>query len=476
MRKMITNKTIAKNLATSVFVQVLSLGVSFLLNVFVPRGIDEYQYSYWQTFVLYLGYVGVLHFGLLDGIVLRYSQYDYGELERTIFHTLFMFLLGSTSFLAMALIVASCLFATDTTRLIIILVSIGIILRNIFTYNSYLFQITNRIHGYAKLIVIQRLIYGLLVIGLLLLGVNDFYWYCIAELIGDAASIIVGAVYNRGMYFGKLMPVKKAFLEWKINVAAGVKLMLANWSSILLLSGAKMVVQWRWDELVFGKVAFSFSVCNLFLTLVVAVGVVLFPILKRIDQEQMSGMYKSIREIISPLLLVALVCYYPACYLIQIILPKYSQSLQYLGVLFPMIVFTSKVNLLTNNYLKAYRKEKQMLIINAASIALAFLMFGIGAYVLNSITAVLVGVVLSSMFNSVVSEITVMRKLQIHMVKEIVIEIIVAVAFIVATLNLNLMQAALVYICILAVYAIIFRRNIMRYMKILFHKFRMGTR
>ena len=31
---------------------------------------------------VHVGYVGVLHFGLLDGIVLRYSQYDYDELDK----------------------------------------------------------------------------------------------------------------------------------------------------------------------------------------------------------------------------------------------------------------------------------------------------------------------------------------------------------------------------------------------------------
>lgn len=465
MQKTISNKTIAKNLTTSVFAQLLSLGISLLLNIFVPRGIDTYQYSYWQTYVLYAGYVGVLHFGLLDGIVLRYSQYDFEELNRPIFHTLFVILLGSTSFLAVISIGIACLFFEGTTRVIIILVSASMVFENIFTYNSYLFQITNRIQEYAKLVVAKRLVYGAFVVGLLLLGVNDFYWYCIAALLGDVASIVVGIIYNRGMYFGALLPPKAAVREWKTNVAMGIKLMLANWSSILLLSGAKMFIQWRWDELTFGKVVFSFSVCNLFLTLVLAVGVVLFPVLKRIDMGQMPDMYKRIREIIAPLLLLALICYYPACYFIQLILPKYTQSLPYLGILFPMIIFSSKVNLLTNNYLKAYRKETQMLLINAVSILVAFVLFGISAYVLNSVTAVLISVVISTMFNSIVSEVAVMRILKIRMINDIVMEVIIAIVFIVATLNLSSLQACLVYIGALIIYAIICRQNLKSHIK-----------
>ena len=36
--------------------------------------------------------------------------------------------------------------------------------------------------------------------------------------------------------------------------------MLANWSAMLIVGGAKMIIQWHWDELVFGKVSFAFSV------------------------------------------------------------------------------------------------------------------------------------------------------------------------------------------------------------------------
>ena len=66
MAERITTKKFAKNVIYSVLAQIISLSVSFVLTLIVPRFIDEYQYAYWQTYVLYVGYVGVLHFGLLD--------------------------------------------------------------------------------------------------------------------------------------------------------------------------------------------------------------------------------------------------------------------------------------------------------------------------------------------------------------------------------------------------------------------------
>ena len=69
--------------------QIVSLLVSAILNLIVPKYVSVVQYSYWQTYLLYISYVGILHFGLLDGLVLRYSQYDYDELNKPLFRSQF---------------------------------------------------------------------------------------------------------------------------------------------------------------------------------------------------------------------------------------------------------------------------------------------------------------------------------------------------------------------------------------------------
>ena len=283
----------------SIVVQLISLIVSFVIGFIVPKFIDEYQYAYWQTYILYVGYVGVLHFGLLNGIVLRYSQYDYDQLDKERIRSQFKILLGSTSVMALAAILVGSLLAGGISRTTVIFVAIGIVTKNLVTYNSYSFQITNRIDKYAILTIVQRVSYGLIALVLLLLRINRFEFYCIAELSGDIIGIILSKFFNKGMYFGKSLPLHEAFKEWKINVSSGIILMLANWSAMLLVGFAKMIVQWHWDELTFGKVSFSFSLSNLFLTFITAVSVVLFPQLKRTEQDKLPEIYKSIRNDIS---------------------------------------------------------------------------------------------------------------------------------------------------------------------------------
>ena len=123
---------IKRNIGLSVIAQIISLAVSFFMNLVLPKFISEYQYALWQTF------------GLLDGIVLRYSQYDYEELDKVRIRSQFKCLLVMTNTFCTIAIICVSLFCQNEMRTVFIMTAIGIITRTIFTYTSYSFQITNR--------------------------------------------------------------------------------------------------------------------------------------------------------------------------------------------------------------------------------------------------------------------------------------------------------------------------------------------
>lgn len=460
MAKTITTKKFAKNVVFSIIAQIVSMAVSFVLTLIVPKFIDEWQYAYWQTYVLYVGYVGVLHFGLLDGLVLRYSKFDYDELDKPRLRSQFIILLAFTSAVTLITCVISLTAFDAPEKIIIALVAIGIITKNLVTYGSYLFQITNRINNYVILIIAQRVAYGLIVIILLALRVNDFYWYCIADLCGDAVGMAIGMAFNRGLYFGKLINPADTFKELKLNVSSGIMLMLANWSAMLMTGGAKMIIQWRWDELLFGKVSFAFSVSNIFLVFVTAVSVVLFPSLQRIEPEKLPSMYRSIRNVLSPVLFFMMLFYFAGCEVLDLWLSKYSGSLVYLGILLPIIIYSSKVSLLTNNYLKVYRKEKLMLLVNAVSIAVGFALFALCAFVFGNLTALLASVVFVIVLNSVLSEICVLKTIRVRIVGEFIIETVMTVGFILCASLLDRWIGFGVYCALFAVYCAINHKSI----------------
>ena len=451
---------IKRNIGLSVIAQIISLAVSFIMNLVLPKFISEYQYALWQTYLLYVGYVGILHFGLLDGIVLRYSQYDYEELDKVRIRSQFKCLLVMTNTFCTIAIICVSLFCQNEMRTVFIMTAIGIITRTIFTYTSYSFQITNRIKYYAEMIIGYRIFYGIGVIAMLLLGFHSFYFFCAVDLGSDVFGVLFSLHNNKGLYFGKSLKIKETLEEAKKNISAGILLMISNWSSFLLTGSARMIIQWHWDKLTFGKVSFAFSITNLFLTFVTAISVVLFPSLKRTNKENLPGLYKKIRAVMNPVLIIILIFYYPGCWILKQWLPEYNNSLLYLGILLPIIIFSSKISLLTNNYLKALRKEKTMLIINLISVGAAICMFTFSAYVTNSLKILLFFIVVAIMFCSILSESVVMKELNIFNIREFINEIVMALIFMFTTMMKSQIKGMLVYGLSIIVFLFINRKYI----------------
>ena len=140
----IATKQIKKNVSLSIVAQLVSFSVSLLLNLLLPKFIAETEYSYWQTFLLYASYVPLLHFGFLDGLMLRYSQYDYDSLDKPLIRSQFKIFFCVELFFATVGMVVSFFIDNEINRLLLRFISIAIITTNTFTYTSYLFQLTNK--------------------------------------------------------------------------------------------------------------------------------------------------------------------------------------------------------------------------------------------------------------------------------------------------------------------------------------------
>ena len=361
------------NIGISMLVQAVSLLTSFVVSLVVPKYIDMLDYSYWQTYVLYSSYVSIFQFGLIDGFILKYSKYDYDELDKEEMRSQLQIFLSFLSIISISIIIISILFLDGVSKILTILLAISIVVKNHYFYSSTICQITYRIDNYSKITILQRVSYLVGVLILLLFGFKEFYWFCIADIVGDILSGILAIKYNKELTIGRIKNVKNTLKDIGGNIKCGITLLLANYSTALIIGAAKMLVQFKWGDITFGKISFGFSLTNLFLTFITAISVVLFPSLKRIDENRLPDMYVKIRKISTSVMFLALSLYYPIALFINVWIPKYCESTRYMLYLLPLVVFVTKTNLLTNNYLKIFRREKQMFIIN-----IAFALLGIG--------------------------------------------------------------------------------------------------
>jgi len=102
-----------------------------------------------------------------------------------------------------------------------------------------------------------------------------------------------------------------SFREAFENISVGIKLMFSNIASMLVIGFVRFGIERTWDVSTFGKVSLTLSISNLLMLFINAIGIIIFPVLRRIDQRKISLIYMTIRDLLMTVLLGVLLTYYP---------------------------------------------------------------------------------------------------------------------------------------------------------------------
>ena len=168
-------KDIIENIYYSFSANFLSLLISLMTFLVVPKMISVTDYGAWQLYNFYLGFVGFFHFGWIDGIYLRYAGNSYEELDKRLlagqyYALAFLELLIGVSSFCLAINFAATEYAKNSL-MVVSFVGIFVILT---TFTNFILQITNRIKEYAKLISYERLLFFALTMAYIFLGFKNY--------------------------------------------------------------------------------------------------------------------------------------------------------------------------------------------------------------------------------------------------------------------------------------------------------------
>ena len=344
---------------------LISLIVSILVVLIIPKLVGVEEYGYWQLYLFYASYVGFMHFGWSDGIYLRYGGKKYSELDKMLFFSQFYMLVLSQIIIASIIALVAILFLTDQNRsFIMCMTSISLLILNIRQMLLLILQGTDRIKEYARATIIGRIVYFFTIIFFLIIGIREYQLMIVADLIGNIISLFFAMYYCKEIVFNRVTLFYFSFKEAINNISAGIKLTVANIASTLIIGVVRFGIERSWDVATFGRVSLTLSVSGLMILFINAIGIVIFPILRRTHSEKLPNIYVTIRDFLMVSLLGVMFLYFPLRIFLTEWLPKYSESLIYMELIFPMSVYEGKIVLLINTYLKTLRKEKLMLQIN----------------------------------------------------------------------------------------------------------------
>lgn len=355
------------------FSRVLSLLSGVVVGFVLPKVLGVTDYGFLRIYTLYTVYTALMHFGFIDGILLKFAGFDYKNLDKTEMRTYSRFFISFQLILSFAFIIVAVLFFETDYRFIIIMLGLNLSFNNIMTYYQFISQATQRFKEYSNRSIIVAVAKTALVLIMLLLyryrGTELSYQpYIIWLNIIDFALLIWYVFTYRDITFGKRKRLKECNQNIKSLFKKGIILTIAYQAAQLALALDRQFVSVLFTTKMYGLYSFAYSLVSMISQLISSISTVMFPTLKKVSKGNVLTYYKPSVSIVSMISGGALLGYFPLQLFIQWYLPEYTGSLDFLKIILPTLVFTSCISVVLFTFYKVL--DKNMVYLKCAVITL----------------------------------------------------------------------------------------------------------
>ncbi|HIF9178740.1 TPA: hypothetical protein ACX6QN_003589 [Photobacterium damselae] len=425
----------------SVFISIIMLGI-------LPKFLSVSDFGYIQLYLFYTTFIGLLHFGINDGIYLRLGGGQFSKIDKGLYFSNF-YLLAMLQ-ISIAIIGLSILFIfnfNDEKKFVLTMTLLTMVIVNSRYMLLFILQATYKIKEYSFITIFDRTAYLVGTVGLLLCNENSYMYFIAVDVIAKLLSLLFSCYCCRSFVFVKLsnFNLKYALQETLINFRIGVKLMLSNVAGKLIVGNVRFGIEAMWSVVIFGKVSLMLSATSFVMIFINSISLVLFPFLRRLDKEKLSGIYLKLRSGIGFLLLFFLLLYFPIYWLLSYWLPDYKDMLTYLHVIFPVVIFEGKMSLLVNTYLKVLRKEKTLLYVNLGVVLLSFISTIFIIYIMKNLQFAIYSILFLVAVRVVIFELFLQKILSVRFWIDTIFEIFLVLIYLFIVTHFTFSSAFFIY-------------------------------
>lgn len=371
-------KKFIKNIISVMIANIISLLGSITSGFLLPKIFNIEEYGYYKIFTLYMSYAGLLHFGFLDGMLLKISGMKYEELDKQKYRKITMFYAVFQLFVCLFVLLIS--FSMERQyHYIFFFLGLCIFSTNLITYFQFISQATMRFNEFSIVKVVTSvltffsicILYGIyLVYGSV---IKSKYYIMIFTCINWI--ILLYYLYKyRGIVFGKIKCNSFIINDIKIFFTRGFILTISYQILQMLLNLDRQFVALAFSISEYAVYSFAYSLISMITTVISAISLVLFPTLKRVNKEVAIKYFAKSLSSIEVLVLACLGGYYPLAKVIDIFLPEYKESIEYLIILFPGLVVSSCITIVVFTYYKLFEYNVRFFIISCSTLGISFLL------------------------------------------------------------------------------------------------------
>ena len=410
--------------------QILVLVISVLRAFILPKFLPVEGFGYWEVYWFYTTYVGIFCLGYNDGIYLKYGECNVEQLpmkEIRSGNRLFaLFLLIVTVF---SIVIVSTKIHNAQSAFSLCFAAINIFTIGLTSVFIYVFQITAQFRRYSFYSVIDKIAVLLAIIFLVVINNNNYRFVVVADCVFKIVALVLMIIKMPELLIGDCTGFRSSLLFLVENMRVGVKLMVANLMSMLLVGAGRFIVQFYGDITDFAMYSFGVSITGLVLTAVTAIGLVLYPTIKRIPQSSHSLLFRKVNTSTRVMGLVSLLVYFPMYLFVEWVYPAYISVLSYLPLLFLIVFLQCKISLLNNTFYKVMRLETRMLIANLSCVVLFIMLASLFFPHYPQMKTIALCTMLAMLVRCYSSEISLSKWLNLNPDNRIILELLIISVF-----------------------------------------------
>lgn len=457
-----------KNIIGAVGANVVRLLISVMLTLLLPKLMGQEQYSYWQLYLFYGTYLAYSSLGWCEGVTLKYGGAHYAELNKPLIIGQIWMLFGYELLFFCGLWLLISLLEIETVKYILLLLACASAVFDIIRYMvQSVLHTVNRIQEYVRILMLERLLFAAFAAAVLLLGFDSALALIFSEILARFLSMLYSFWVIRDMVCTRPAGRRDILREAKSEISIGCRLLWALLAGQLVIGIIRFAIEQKWGTLQFGQISLTISLSSMVVSCVSAISVVIFPMIRRMREDQMERIYTPTRTLMSVGIWGMLLFFAPFKWVMSRWLPQYAGALDYLALLLPLCLYESRTAMLTTTYLKAYREERNILKANAASVALSALAAAVTVFAAENLTLAVLSISLLCMAKAYMTEAYVCRHLTFPLLRELLTEAAMTALFMLSGWYGSFLTAMGLYALGYGIYLLLERRLVLEGIRLL---------
>lgn len=357
------SQSFVKDILRYSLAHVIYIGFTAILTFLLPRFLSIEGYGYYRLFILYASFVGVIHLGLMDGLLLRWAAEPARRMRSELAPALAFLVLEQSIFVIPILGIALIRFRHSNILWMCGAIGFYAIVWNVSTLAQYALQASKQ---FGILSVFTIATPGLLLACVLVLKVSKHLTLTsvICVYLGIAVVLAVYIWTRVGRHVNwHWRPVGYAWALGLTHVRLGWSVLAANLLALVIFSFDRVFISVGFSIREFAIYSFASNALGIVYALVLSVGRVVFPYLSDgMSRERQTRTYGMGESLVLVLWSVSLAAYFPLQAVVPQWLPNYDGSLPLIRILMLSTGFTAIIHILHSSYFRSALQTTRLLL------------------------------------------------------------------------------------------------------------------